>query len=144
MAGGSLELRMTSTLQQFLAAYNAGSVNTAAALVTDDVIGSDCDYRDVRVVVFNGRPAFVAWLKERAADHDRLELGTVTDPNRAGGAVLPATFAVRTSDTLSSLGFASGIHPQLAAKVIFTDDGLRIRAFANGPFGGDQQLCRPT
>jgi hypothetical protein len=123
--------------------YNAGSVDVAASLVTDDIIGSDCDYREVRVVVFNGRSAFVAWLKERAADHDHLELGSISDPNRAGGAVLPATFAIRASDTLRSLGFASGIHPQLVAKVIFTDDRSRIRAFGNGPSGGDQDLCRP-
>jgi len=140
---GPLQVRMASTLQRFLDAYNAGSVDAAASLLTDDAGGSDCDYREVRVRLFNGRAAFVVWLEERAADHDHLELGTVFNENPEGGPVVGAGFARRTSDTLRRLGFPNGIHPKQVAKVIFSEDGSRIRAFANGPYGGDQEVCRP-
>ena len=125
-------------MDEFLLAFNTGDVARALSLVTDDVIGSDCDYREVHVIFMNGRDQFASWLRARAADHDRLvraDVGT-------NGLVVAVPFVNRTSDTLRSLGFATGIHPKVDAKVVFSTDG-RIRAFGNGPGGGDASLCRP-
>ena len=134
---------LPATLDRFLDAYNAGDVARALSLLTDDALGSDCDYRQSRVIFFNDRDAFASWLRERVADHDRLVRGDVIS-GAAGQPVLGVPFVNRTSDTLRSLGFARGIAPSLTAKVVFSDDGSRIKAFANGPGGGDQALCRPT
>jgi len=65
------------------------------------------------------------------------------DPS-TGAHVVAVAYARRTSDTLRALGFPNGINPQAATKVVFTATDDRIRAFANGPFGGPSELCRPT
>lgn len=89
------------------------------------------------------------WLQQRAADHDRLEIGSV-EVGSPGTHVLGVTFTRRTSDTLRSLGHPQGITPTLGAKVVFgrrTGATMRpsIVRFASGPFGGDSSAlasCR--
>jgi len=130
-----------ATVDRFLDAFNAGDVARAMSLVTDDVLGSDCDYRTGSIVLISGPDPFAAWLRERAADHDRLVRGdfqVVQD----GAPVLGMPVINRTSDTLRALGFAQGIRQQIAAKVILSSDWSKIRAFANGPGGGDADSCR--
>lgn len=141
------QARMVATLVAFLDAYNSGRVEAALALLTDDVAISDCDYRAVRVITANGAEAARQWLRERAADHDQLVLESVRNDNpdpTTGSHVVGAAFTRRTSDTLRSLGFPNGIAPHLVAKVVFTAPDDRIRAFANGPFGGSAEQCRPS
>ena len=141
------QARIVATLIAFLDAYNAGHVDTALAMLTPDVVTSDCDYRGVRVTTANGTAAVREWLRERADDHDQLVLESVANENpdpASGSHVVAVTYSRRTSDTLRALGFPNGIAPQLASKVVFTATDDRIRAFANGPFGGDPQLCRPS
>ena len=130
-----------ATVDRFLDAFNAGDVAHAMSLVADDVLGSDCDYRASSVVVISGRDSFAAWMRERAADHDRLVRGDF-QAGQDGAPVLGMPVINRTSDTLRALGFTQGIRQQIAAKVILSSDGLRIKAFANGPGGGDPDLCR--
>ena len=57
--------------------------------------------------------------------------------------VVAIEFAQRTSLTLRRLGFASGIVPKVATKVLFTSGSIRIRAFSLGPVGGSPDVCRP-
>jgi len=124
----------------FILAYNTGDLDAAVALLDDGVGVSDCDYQRVRPIGFMGKAAVTDWLRQRMADHDQL---TVQEIEVGGGAV-GVGYARRTSDTLRKLGFADGIRPQSATKVILTSDRKRIAMFANGPVGGDPETCRPA
>ena len=141
------QARMVATVVALLDAFNSGRVDVALAFLTDDVAISDCDYRAVHVTLANGAEAARQWLRDRAADHDQLVLESVRNENpdpSTGAHVVAVAYARRTSDTLRALGFPNGINPQAATKVVFTATDDRIRAFANGPFGGPSELCRPT
>lgn len=143
---GAPQARMVTTLVAFLDAYNAGDVDRALALMTDDVSISDCDYRALRVLSPIGRIAARQWLSDRAADHDRLILDSVVNENpdpASGSHVVAVSYARRTSDTLRALGFPDGIEPRAATKAVFTATDDRLRAFANGPFSGPIDLCKP-
>jgi hypothetical protein len=134
---------MVGTLVAFLDAYNAGRVDAALALLTSEVSTSDCDYRAARVTFANGSEAVRQWLRDRAGNHDQLVLQSVRNENpdpSSGSHVVGVAYARRTSDTLRSLGFANGVEPQAATKVVFTSSDDRIRTFANG---ANDQLCRP-
>src|SRR5207249_2030418 len=71
------QARIVATLIAFLDAYNAGHVDTALAMLTPDVVTSDCDYRGVHVTTANRTEAVREWLRERADDHDQLVLESV-------------------------------------------------------------------
>jgi hypothetical protein len=114
--------------------------------MSDDVSISDCDYRALKVLTPNGREAARQWLSERAADHDHLVLESIRNENpdpTTGSHVVAVSYARRTSDTLLALGVPKGIEPQTATKAVFTATDDRLRVFANGPFGGPIELCRP-
>jgi hypothetical protein len=140
---------------EFVDAFNRRKLTTALALFTSSpdfvkfVSASDCDYRRVVAIGFFGRSGVRTWLRQRFADRDRLTLETVYDenPEQPVGVVL-LTYSRRTSRTLAALGFARGIRPQLATKVVFTPRGpVRMTAFANGPLGGSEphpRECRPV
>jgi hypothetical protein len=138
------QARMVATLVAFLDAYNAGRVDAALPMLTDDVSMSDCDYRAVRVIQARGTDQARQWLRERAAQHDQLVLESVRNENpdpSTGSHVVAVSYARRTSDTLRALGFRDGIVPHTATKVSFTTSDDRIRGFANG---GSDELCRPS
>ena len=142
---GASQVRMLETLTAFLRAYNAGQVSAALFWLSDDVAISDCDYKAVRVTLANGANEAAQWLRARAAEHDHLMVEKVENSNpdpATGSHVVAVSYMSRTSDTLASLGFPNGILPQTATKVVLNEANDRIRAFANGPFGGDQELCR--
>jgi len=130
---------------RFVNAFNARNHRQALATFAPTAIGSDCDYRHVRVVLFQGRPEIAAWLRSRFADADHLRIVRVFNENPAQTTgVLGIDWSSRTSKTLRRLGFRHGIVPKLSAKVVFTRASPpRIRAFANGPGGADPSLCRP-
>jgi hypothetical protein len=143
---GPRETRQIALVSAFIDAWNAGRVDDASKLLTENVEFSDCDYVRVKAVLLTGRAAVRTWLKARAADKDRLTIATVFNHNPdpvSGEGVVGVTYALRTSRTLASLGRPNGIKLQGASKVVFTDDDLLIRSFANGPGGGDQTLCQP-
>jgi hypothetical protein len=135
-----------ATVVTFLRAYNAGKLTAALAVVTPDVVGSDCDYRRRKAILFSGKKAFAGWLRARFADRDRLTLARVWNENRSQGLVVGVDYARRESLTLRALGATGGIKPQTASKIIFTS-AWRIRSFANGPGGAppDEQarICTP-
>jgi hypothetical protein len=130
---------------QFIAAFNGRRLGPALDLLSPRVSVSDCDYKDVRAVSFNGRHEVARWLRRRFADRDRLTPSRIfnENPSQPVG-VVGVEYGRRTSNTLRGLGFAKGIVPKLATKVIFTAQPVRIRVFANGPVGGDPNSCRPT
>jgi hypothetical protein len=143
---GAPQARMVATLIAFLDASNAGRVDAALALLTDDVGVSDCGYGPTRLITATGITAARQWLTDRAADHDQLLLENVRNENpdpASGSHVVAASYARRSSDALRSLGYPNGIKPQTATKVVFTATDDRIRGFANGPFGGPLSLCEP-
>ena len=127
-----------AVLFRFVDAYNAGRLDDAMALVDDTIVGSDCDYRTISAFSERGAAEFRGWLAARIADRDRLLGATIESSADA----LAVSFRERWSDTLRGLGYPNGIAPKLAAKVAVFDG--RIRAFAFGPLGGDQDLCRPS
>src|SRR5207244_10144189 len=117
------QARIVATLVAFLGAYNAGQADTALAILTPDVVTSDCDYRGVHVTTVNRTEAVRDWLRERADDHDQLVLESIANENpdpASGSHVVAVTYRRRTTDTLRALGFPNGIAPQLASKVVFT------------------------
>jgi hypothetical protein len=137
---------MVATLVGFLDVYNAGRVDDALRFFVDEGSVSDCDYRNVSLITTTGRDATRKWLQDRAADHDQLVVRSIINENpepSSGSHVVAASFSRRTSDTLRSLGFPNGVEPRLTAKVVFTATDDHIRAFANGPFGGSLEVCRP-
>jgi hypothetical protein len=121
------------------------ALSKALALFAPNALGSDCDYRHARVVTFSGKQQISAWLRKRFADDDHLRMARVLNENASQPAgVLAVDWALRTSRTLRRRGFARGIVPKLSAKVVFTRESRpRIRAFANGPVGGDPSFCQP-
>jgi hypothetical protein len=105
---------------------------------------SDCDFKHVRGLRFEGRRAIARWLRQRFADRDQLTISRIYDknPEQPLGVVI-IEYARRTSDTLRELGYPRGIVPQFASKVAI--DGragrLKLIAFANGPGGGPDPAC---
>jgi hypothetical protein len=131
---------------RFVNAFNAHNLRQALATFAPNARGSDCDYRHVQVVLFNGRREIATWLRNRFADDDHLGIARLWNGNAAQPlGVLVADWAIRKSRTLRQLGFPHGIVPQLSAKVVFTRGfPPRIIAFGNGPGGGDPSVCRPS
>jgi hypothetical protein len=124
----------------FIRAYNAGDLAAAVALLDDRAIASDCDYQRVRPIAFMGKTAVTDWLRQRMADHDQLTISAID----VGGGAIGVGYSRRTSDTLRKLGFPNGIQPSAGTKVLFTSDRKHIGAFANGPVGGEPEVCRPA
>ncbi len=130
---------------RFVNAFNAHNLKQAVATFSQNANASDCDYSHVHVVLLSGKRAIAAWLRKRFADDDHLGIARVFNENTAQAVgVLGIDWSLRTSKTLRRLGFPRGIVPQVVAKVVFTPGfPPRIRAFANGPGGGDRSICRP-
>lgn len=142
---GALSARFVATTVTFVDAFNAGRLDDVLALVADDVVGGDCDLGDGSLVTFNGKASFAAWLRGRIADHDRLEIQSIFNENpdpSTGGRVVGVEWAGRTSDALRARGLAEGLGPHGAAKVVFTADGRRIRAWNNGSAEGCRVAAR--
>ena len=139
------QARETSVTVAFIAAFNARRLGPALDLLSPHVSVTDCDYRNVQAVSFDGRHEVTRWLRRRFADRDRLTPTRIfnENPSQPVGAV-GVEYRRRSSNTLRALGFPAGIVPKLASKVVFTAQPVRIRVFANGPVGGDSNLCRPT
>jgi hypothetical protein len=127
---GADQARFVATVMRFIDAFNAEDVAAAAALLTDDVGGSDCDYGRHEYIQFRGKTEATAWLRGRAADHDRLQISDITNSNPdpvTGSRVVAVSWLGRTSAVL-----ARPVLPRVAAKVVFSQDGSAIRAFGNG------------
>jgi hypothetical protein len=139
------QARDVSVTIQFIAAFNGRRLRPALDLLTPRVSVSDCDYKHVRAVTFNGRQNVARWLRRRFADRDRLTPTRIFNENPAQlVGVLGVEYGRRTSNTLRALGFPAGIVPRGATKIVFSAQPVRIRVFANGPVGGDPNLCRPA
>ncbi len=135
-----------AVFMDFLRAYNNGRLDEALALLAEDVGVSDCDYQNIKVVTFQGKLQAADWLRQRISDHDRLEVSRIANENPDPGSgrhVIGVEYSRRTSLTLAKLGFGDGITPRLASKVIFTPEPALIQSFANGPYGGGPEPCRP-
>jgi hypothetical protein len=134
--------RGEAVVAAMLDAYNAGRLDDVLALLDDGVTWSDCDYRAGAAVGFAGKAEVADWLRQRLAERDRLEVGTIegSSGNPPVGAV---NYRRRTSDSLRALGFPDGIAPKIGTKVALTSGGDRIDVFANGPLGGSPEACRP-
>lgn len=133
-----------ATVMNMIQAYNAGRLAETLAFFDESIGYSDCDYRLVRTMSGRGKDEATQWLQRQFAVHDQLTVHRIENTNPTGGPVVAVTYARRTSDTLRALGFPDGIEPQLATKVVFTQTRDRIGAFANGPYGGSAELCRPA
>jgi hypothetical protein len=131
---------------RFVNAFNAHNLAQALTTFAPNAVGSDCDYRRVQTVRFSGKRHIAAWLRKRFADDDHLRIAQVLNenPDQPVG-VLAVEWANRSSETLRRRGFPQGIVPKGGAKVVFTRGSPpRIMAFANGPAGSDQNVCRPA
>ena len=130
----------------FLHAYNNGQFEEALASLSEHVIGSDCDYRNVKTILFRGKSQAADWLRERQSESDHLLVSQIYDqnPDPSGAHVLGVTFSKRTSRTLTALGFADGITLLGGAKVVFETKPTLISVFANASVGGGARMCRPA
>jgi hypothetical protein len=110
--------------------------------VTPDIVGGDCDYHTGQSVQWHSAIEFEIWLRARAADHDRFQIARIFNENSdpaSGSFVVGVVFAGRTSDPLRALG-RDPLIDLSAAKLVFTDDGRRIKA--NPTAGGGPGSCR--
>ena len=132
---------MIHNLAAFLDAYNAAQLSDALAPLTDDVGWTDCDYQKQAVVKVSGKSNMTPYLQARFADHDMLTIGTVwnLNPDPSTNQAVAVDFSNRRSDTLKRLGFGTGIHVPVSAKIVFADDG-RI---AGAAFASGDSDCRP-
>jgi hypothetical protein len=130
---------------RFVAAFNAARIEEALALFSEDANVSDCDYASRTVVEAKGRAAIRSWLERRMADHDRFVIGRIFNMNPDSDLGIGVEFALRSSDSIATLGAPNGLVPEVAAKIVIDASGERFAAFANGPGGaapGDvRQLC---
>ena len=135
-----------SVLVDFIQAYNNGLLEEALVMLSEDVVVSDCDYPEVQAVEFLGKVEAEEWLRKRLEDQDRLVVSRISNenPDQSGRHTTAVGYARRSSETLDRLGFAEGIEPALASKVVFSAEPVRIQRFANGPIGGDRALCLPA
>jgi hypothetical protein len=142
------EAAAISTVERFIHSINAGDINGAEALVALDAEGSDCDYIHRTVVVFNGKPSVMQWLRARIADHDRLAVGSIFNENDVFTPVVGIEFTNRSSDTLAHLGYPGGVVPSEIAKVVLTPDVSQVGGFNLAPGGADPgtiaTVCSPA
>jgi hypothetical protein len=122
-----------ATVVAFFDAVNAGDEAVALSLVTDRVVGGDCDLTHASPIrrTFGSKTAFAEWLRERLRDHDRWEIGQIVNENpepTTGSRVVAVGFTRRTSDSLRASGRPEGVHPGGAAKIVFSTDGRQILA----------------
>lgn len=137
------QAREVATVVEFLDAYNSGNVDGALALFADSptVVFSACRYRTGEALEGAGKKMVKSWLSEAAAEHSRITLGSIQDPNKTRPVgVLGVSISRQTSDTIRQGGYPAGITPALAVKVIFDRSG-KIQRFAAGPSGGSQAFC---
>lgn len=131
------QARAVRTLLNAIDAYNDGDIEALSALVTEDVLWSDCDYARGLVVNFESLESLIPWLSQRFAEHDRFEIGSFFNQNsQAIHLGVGVQIVRRTSDSITAKGRPDGVEPLLSPKVSFTPDGTRITRFANGPVGG--------
>src|SRR5262249_53774551 len=138
-----------TTVIELMRAYNAGQLDDVLALLDDKVGWSDCDFQNISVVNLLGKTKVSDWLQKRFADHDFLAIATIELPSTENQDpvtkdVVGVAYRYRTSDTLKNLGFPKGIKPPLASKIVFTPTHDRVLGFANGPYGGSAEFCRPS
>jgi len=130
---GSDQARFVATTVALFDAWNIGDVAAVLAVVTDDVVGGDCDFRAGRPVQWRTKAELADLLRERVRDHDALVLAEIFNENpdpTTGGRVVGVRFARRTSDTLRAVGRPEGIRPEGGAKIVFAPDGRRVVALA--------------
>jgi hypothetical protein len=141
----AVRARQVSTVVRMVDAYNAGRLDQLLPLLEDGVGWTDCDYKVGALVTLTGKAEVTSYLRQRFADRDQLDIGTVFNQNpdpASSDLTAGVEFSRRSSDTLRAMGFTAGIKPTLVAKVIFDFTGSRIATFANGPFGGSIEACR--
>ena len=45
--------------------YNNGRLDEALAILADNVSISDCDYKDIKVITFQGKSQAAEWIQQR-------------------------------------------------------------------------------
>lgn len=135
---GQAQARYVVTTMAFFDAYARGHVETVKAMVTDDVVGGDCDPSTDRGRAFQGRADFDGWLANRIAESDRFVVQRIFNENPdavTGGRVVGVIYASRESDAIRRryAGIRDLVYrPGDAGKIVFTADGLRIVALNLG------------
>lgn len=103
---------------EFVRSYDAGKLDAVLALFAENVRYDDCDYAHATRGSAIGKQALGQWLLQRFADHDQLQLRSISVNN----VVLAVSYSKRTSDSLRALGFSAGIEPSVATKVVFDQE----------------------
>lgn len=94
--------RARAMAEAYLAAYNAGDLDAALALLAEDVTIADCDYASGTRVSLSGKAEVVRWLRQRFADHDRFEVQRMSvNPQDFTTGIL---YRQRTTDSLRAQG----------------------------------------
>jgi len=66
-----------AVLVAFIRAYNAGHVDVALTMFRAPWVWSDCDYRRGTVLAGQDKGSLTHWLRQRSADHDQLDIGSI-------------------------------------------------------------------
>jgi hypothetical protein len=124
--------RLVSVVIELVEAYNAGEIEQVLGLLTDDAGWADCDYEADEDVVLEDKDEIRAWLEERVANHDQLEVARMFNGNPSSDTVLGIEWGPRLSNELRALGFDTGIQPELSSVVSFSRENgqLLIRGFS--------------
>lgn len=130
----------------FVAAFNAGDVDGALAVLSEDATVKDCDYAKAGAPSFESRDHIRDWLQARAADHDQLTLAAMPMQMGKSYAALSPVAEIkldrRASDTLAGLGFKRGVRPQPPVYAAFDPATQRINTLWLAPLDPDQaHLC---
>ena len=97
---------------RFVTAFNDARFEDALALFAGDANVSDCDYASHAVVEAQGRAEIQSWLLGRMADHDRLVIGRIFNMNPDSDQAVGVDFALRSSDSIGTLGAPNGLVPK--------------------------------
>lgn len=138
---GPAQARYVAVTMAFFDAYGQGRADAIKAMVTDDVVGGDCDPSTDRNRAFRGRPEFERWLALRIAEGDRFVVQRIFNENpdaSSGGQVVGVTYAMRDSEAIRRrhMGIRDLVYrPTDVAKIVFTGEGMHLVALNLGGCG---------
>ncbi len=104
-SAGATKEQIRGVVDRYLAAYNAGDINTVASLLADDVAAADCDYGVGARARSEGKGPVTGFLQQRFALHDHFEVDRIAVRDDAGGASI--LYKRRTNDALTARGIAA-------------------------------------
>jgi hypothetical protein len=113
------------TVRGFVAAYDRGDFDAALAFIDERfTFGVDCDYESARFYYISDHESATYWLRDRLADHDRIDVLRFVDATGRDNAI--GADIARSSDTIARRGYGTTVRPRVPLVVRFSLDGRRL------------------